>query len=128
MRISDFRYGGQASCAGCVFPFGLVSECVAIVVLQREHFVLRPNDHGKRAVLFGDGNLAKEIVLAQRSLVGDRKLRRVGFQFSSGPARCISALEGKLLSTTFRAVSIPATGKVFGSSKPSCTKSDAWSQ
>ncbi len=65
---------------------------------------------------------------ARRVLGYPDALKRVGFQFSSGPARCISALEGKLLSTTFRAVSIPATGKVFGSIKPSCTKSDAWSQ
>ena len=54
---------GDAAQADCVFPFGLVSECVAVVVLQRERFVSRPNYHGKRAVLFADGNAAKEIVL-----------------------------------------------------------------
>src|SRR5205823_11247303 len=44
----------DAAQAGCVFPFGLVSEGVAVVMLHRERFVSRPNDHGKRTALFAD--------------------------------------------------------------------------
>jgi len=47
---------------------------------------------------------------------------------SSGPARCISAFEGSVLSRTFRAVSIPATGSLAGSRRPSWTRTEAWSQ
>src|SRR5947199_2159297 len=45
---------GDAAQADGVFPFGLVGEGVAIVVLHRERFVSRPNDHSKRAALFAD--------------------------------------------------------------------------
>jgi hypothetical protein len=34
---------GDAAQADGVFPLGLVSEGVAVVVLQRERFVLRPD-------------------------------------------------------------------------------------
>ena len=42
--------------------------------------------------------------------------------------RVISSLLGSVLSATLRAVSTPATGRPWGSSRPTCTSTEAWSQ
>ena len=42
--------------------------------------------------------------------------------------RVISSLLGRVLSATLRAASTPATGRPAGSSKPICTRTEAWSQ
>src|SRR3954469_7447862 len=42
--------------------------------------------------------------------------------------RVIIVLLGRVACTTLRAVSTPATGSPFGSSRPTCTSTDAWSQ
>lgn len=42
--------------------------------------------------------------------------------------RAISMFDGSVSSSSFRAVSTPATGKPFGSSRPICTSTLAWSQ
>src|SRR6185436_2927760 len=53
----------------------------------------------------------------------------IGGQFFSLDSQfSISMLEGKFWSTSFLAVSAPATGKPFGSSTPICASTDAWSQ
>ena len=51
-------------------------------------------------------------------------------RYAGAPSRqrCISVLEGSVSSTSFFAVSTPATGSPFGSSAPICTSTDAWSQ
>ena len=40
----------------------------------------------------------------------------------------INAFEGSVSSSSFRAVSTPATGNSFASSRPTCTSTLAWSQ
>ena len=40
----------------------------------------------------------------------------------------IKALDGSVSSSSLRAVAIPATGRPFGSSAPTCTSTLAWSQ
>ncbi len=42
--------------------------------------------------------------------------------------RVMSSLLGSVWSTALRAVSMPATGRPAGSSSPTCTRTEAWSQ
>jgi hypothetical protein len=42
--------------------------------------------------------------------------------------RVMSLFEGNELSDTLRVLSTPATGNPFGSSRPTCTSTEAWSQ
>jgi len=57
-----------------------------------------------------------------RTLIGETS-RRAPYRPES--SRRISALEGRLGSSTFRAHSTPATGRLAASIKPSCTSTEA---
>jgi len=51
-----------------------------------------------------------------------------GLADSACSHRCSKPFDGSVSSSSLRAVSTPATGSSFGSSRPTCTKTLAWSQ
>src|SRR5579864_468534 len=88
-----------------------VDHCVVPLAVELEANWARLQCNITRALqILGDGHLARLLSL-------DAHFQRV-----------ISVFEGNDASTSFRAVSTPATGRPFGSSRPICTSTEAWSQ
>ena len=64
----------------------------------------------------------------QAALALERAPRASCYRSGEVPARRISSFDGRVGSSTLRVLSTPVIGRRDGSSTPSCTKTDAWSQ